>query len=75
MIFIISFISSFEIIKDVVPERGFLFFVLIPASIAEAAAVVHNSAKICFVKRAATFINVPVNILNNDAKNPPDWII
>ena len=23
----------------------------------------------------ATFINGPANLLNNDAKNPPDWII
>ena len=43
-----------------------------PASIAEAAAVISNGAKIFFSKGIATFINGPTNVLNNDPKNPPD---
>ena len=31
--------------------------------------------KLFFAKRIATFINEPANLLNNDPKNPPDWII
>ena len=65
-----SFISSFEIIKVVVPEPCILFS--IPASIAEAAAVIPNGAKTFFAKGIATFINGPANLLNNDPKNPPD---
>ena len=57
----------FEIIKVVV-----LFW--IPASIAEAAAVVPNRAKTFFAKGIATFINGPANLLKNDPKNPPNWI-
>ena len=30
---------------------------------------------IFFDKGTATFINGPDNLLNNDPKNPPDWII
>ena len=47
----------------------------ISASIAEAAAVIANGAKTFFAKGIATFINGPANLLNNDPKNPPDWII
>ena len=28
-----------------------------------------------FAKGIATFINGPASLLNNDPKNPPDWII
>ena len=49
----------------------FVFF-LIPASIAEAAAVIPNGAKIFFAKETATFINGSTNLLNNEPKNPPD---
>ena len=66
------FISSFEIIA-VVPEPCIFFW--IPASIAEAAAVISNGAKTFFAKWIATFINGPGNLPNNDPKNPPDWII
>ena len=38
---------------------------LIPASITEAAAVITNGAKTFFAKGIATFINEPVNLLNN----------
>ena len=31
--------------------------------------------KLFFAKGDATFINGPANLLNNDPKNPPDWII
>ena len=48
------------------------FFFLIPASIAEAAAVIPNGAK-SFV--AEGIANGPANLLNKDPKNPPDWII
>ena len=64
-----SFISSFEIIKVVVPEPCIFFW--IPASIAEAAAVIRNGAKTFFANRTATFINGPANLLNYDFKNPP----
>ena len=50
-------------------------FFLIPASIAEAAAVIPNGAKTFFTKGIATFINEPANLLNNDPKSPPDGII
>ena len=52
-IFIMLFISLFEIIKVTVPEPCFVFvfwFFLIPASIAEAAAVIPNGAKKKFPK-------------------------
>ena len=47
----------------------------IPESIAEAAVVIPDGAKAFFAKLIATFINGPANLLNNDPKNPPDWII
>ena len=47
----------------------------IPASTAEAAAVIPNGAKIFFVKGTVTFLNGPTILLNNDPKNPPGWII
>ena len=52
-----------------------MYFFWIPASIAEAAAIIPNGAKRFFAKGIATFIYGPANLLNNDAKNPPDWII
>ena len=52
-----------------------MYFFWIPATIAEAAAVIPNGAKIFFAKGTATFINGPANLLNKDPKNPPDWII
>ena len=52
-----------------------MYFFWIPASIAQAAAVVPNGAKIFFAKGTAIFINGPANLLNNDPKNPPNWII
>ena len=45
-IFIMSFISSFQIIKVVLPEPCIFFW--IPASIAKAAAVIRSGAKIFF---------------------------
>ena len=53
--FIISFISSFEIIKGVVPEP--CIFLWIPASIAEVAAVIPNGAKKIFSKGIATLMD------------------
>ena len=63
----------FEIIKVVVPEPCIFFW--INASITEAAAVIPNGAKTFFARGIATFINGPTSLLNNDPKNPPDWII
>ena len=52
-----------------------MHFYSIPASIAEAAAIIPNGVKTSFAKEIATFINEPANLLNNDPKNSPDWII
>ena len=49
-----------------------MYFFSIPASIAEAAAVIPNDAKIFFAKGITTFINGLANLVNNDPKNPPD---
>ena len=53
----------------------FIYFFWIPASIAEAAAVIPNGTKTFFAKVIATFINGLANLLNKDPKYPPDWII
>ena len=53
----------------------FFFFFLISASIAEAGAAIANGAKTFVATGTATFINRPANLLKNDPKNPPDWII
>ena len=71
--FVIPFISSFEIIKIVVPEPRIFFW--IPASIAEPAAAIPNGARTFFAKGIATFVNGPANLLNNYPKTTPDWII
>ena len=68
--FIISFISSFEIIKVVAPEPWIFFY--IASSIANAAAVIPNRAKIFFANETATFINGTTTVLNNEPKNHPD---
>ena len=52
-----------------------MYLFWISASIAEAAAVIPNGAKTFFAKGIATFINGPVNLLNNDLKNPRNLII
>ena len=52
-----------------------MYFFLIAPSIAEAAAVIPNGAKIFFANETATFINEPANLLDKDPKNPPHWII
>ena len=49
-----------------------MYFFLIPASNAEAAAVIPNGAKTFFDKGIATFIKGLANLLNNDPRNPPD---
>ena len=72
-IFIMSFISSIKIIKTFVSEPCIFFWV--PASIAEAEAVILHGAKIFFTKGTANFINGSANLLNNDPKNLPHWII
>ena len=68
-----SFVSLLEIIKVVVPEPGIFFW--IPLSIAEAAAIIPNWAKICFANATSTFNKGPAILFNNESKNPPDWII
>ena len=50
-------------------------FFLIPSSIAGAADVIPKGSKILFSKGTAILINGPANLLNNNPKNPPDWII
>ena len=52
-----------------------MYFFWIPASIAEAVAVIPNGAKICFANGTTTFINGPAILLNNEPKSSPDWII
>ena len=48
----------------------------IPASIAEAVAVISNGAKTSFFsKGTATFFNGPVHLLNNNPNGLPDWSI
>ena len=70
-----SFISLFEIIKIVDERRPEpCIFFWIPASIAEAAAVILNGAKTFFAKGIATFLNRLANLLNNNPKNLPDRI-
>ena len=49
--FIISFISSFEIIKDVVLDPYFFFW--IAASVADTAAVIPNGTKILLANGAS----------------------
>ena len=63
-----SFISLCEINKVVVPEPGIFFWIL--ASIAEAAAVIPNGARIFFASGTATFVRVRANLL----KISPDQI-
>ena len=43
-----------------------MYFLLNPASIAEAVDVIPNGSKTFFAKRIATFINGPANLLNKD---------
>ena len=50
-----------------------MYFFWIPASIAEAAAVIPNGAKTFFAKWIATYINGSANFLYNGPTNPPDW--
>ena len=52
-----------------------MHFFWIPASIAEAAAVIPNGAKTFFAKGTTIFINGQANLLNNDPTSLPDWII
>ena len=49
-----------------------MYIFLITASMAEAAAVIPNGAKIFFANGSATFINGPAILLNNEPKNPTD---
>ena len=66
-VFIMSFISLFEIIKLLFQIHAFFCF-WIPAAIAEAGTVISNGAKIFCAKGTATATTLP----NNDPKNPPD---
>ena len=54
--------------------QNHVFFFWIPVSIAEAAAVTLNGAKIFFANGTVTFINGLI-LLNNEPKDPPDWLI
>ena len=72
-----SFISSFETIKVVVPDLN--IFLCIPASAADAAAVNPNGIKtllangliIFFINGNPVFSNAPKSL----PRNPPDYII
>ena len=74
IIFIISFISSFEIIKDVVPDPN--IFLCIPASAAYAAVVNPKGIKILLANSLITFFITGNPVFNNEPsnllKNPPD---
>ena len=65
-------IFLFGIIRVAVSEPCIYFG--IPASIAEAAAVIPNGAKMIFANGTATFINrrANANLLNNEHRSPPD---
>ena len=67
-----SSISSFEIIKVVVPEPSIFFLIL--TSIADMAAVNPNVANTFLANGMATFINGPANLPNKFPKNPLDCI-
>ena len=66
-VFIMSFISSFEIIKVFVAKPSMSFEFL------------HQSLKklllFLIAKGIATFIKGTANLLNSVPKNPPDWVI
>ena len=63
----------FGIIRVAVSEPCIYFG--IPASNAEAAAVIPYGAKMVFANETANFINGPASLLNNEHRNPLDWII
>ena len=75
-IFVMSFISSFQIIKVVVPDSN--IFLCIPTSAADAAALnpkviktfLANALITFFINGNPFFSNGPINLL----RNPPDWI-
>ena len=73
-IFIISFISSFEIIKVVFPDPN--IFLCIPASAADAAAVNPKGIKTLLANVLITFFNNGNPVFNNGPnsllKNPPN---
>ena len=60
------FISSFEVIKVVVPEPCIFFW--IPASISRTAAVIPNGAKTFFQNGTDTFSNDPLIYLIRNLK-------
>ena len=68
-----SSISSFEIIKVVVPEPS-IYFLILP-SITDMAADNPNGANTFLANGIATFINGPANLPNKFPKNPPGCII
>ena len=63
-IFVMLFISLFEIIKVVAPEPCILIWIL--ASITEGAALILNGAKTLFSKGVADFISGIASLYNND---------
>ena len=65
-----SFISSFEIIKGVIPEPCFVFEFL--HQLLKQLLQFLMEVKYFFAKGTATFTNELANLLNNDPKNPPD---
>ena len=70
-----SFISSFEIFKVVVPELSFFFF-CIPASATDAAAVNPNGISTLLANALITFLISGNPVFHNRSRslprNPPD---
>ena len=52
-----------------------MYIFLIPASMAEVAAVIPIEGKIVFARETSTFINGPANLLNNEPINHSYQII
>ena len=75
-IFVISFISSFEIISVVIPDPYIWF--LIAASVADVAAINCNGMKILLVNVVSTFfVNGNPDLTNGprNFRNSPFWLI
>ena len=74
-----SFISSFEFIKVVVPELSIFFLFCIPISAADAAAANRNGIKTLLANDLIAFFINGNAIFNNGPRslprNPPDLIM
>ena len=70
--FIMSFFSSFKIIKVAVSEPYFFYFFEFLHQLLKQLLPFLMELKYFFAKGTATFINGPADLLNNDPRNPPD---